>query len=343
MERASPLLGADGLLRRRRDQPHTRGTSTPSAGESRASAPRSTPRHSTRDRHPRWPNQRWGAVLWVDPRSNARFTADAWRASRPADAAQMDKIAAHSQVRWFGNWNTNVQADVDAATSAMSAPVPLRSSSPTTSRSATAADVRRRCHHADAYRTWIAALASGIGARRAAVILEPDALAGWTASRAADQALRLDLFNFAVAADGHGHRRRLPRCRQPALAFGGRDGGAPRERGRRGAQGFALNVSNFVLTAENVAYGTQISALAGGRHFVIDTGRNGAGGTARQPVVQPRRPRTRRAAFHGDRHRSWMRSCGSRRRARATAPAAGPPPGNWMPEYALGLAKRAAY
>src|SRR4051812_20632167 len=60
-----------------------------------------------------------GATLWVDPASNARRTADAWRATRPADASQLDKIAAQSQVRWFGNWNVNVARDVDAATTAL--------------------------------------------------------------------------------------------------------------------------------------------------------------------------------------------------------------------------------
>ena len=40
------------------------------------------------------PNLLSGAALWVDPFSNARRTADGWRVSRPADAAQMDKVAA---------------------------------------------------------------------------------------------------------------------------------------------------------------------------------------------------------------------------------------------------------
>ena len=46
------------------------------------------------------------------------------------------------------------------------------------------------------------------------------------------------------------------------------------------AQGFSLNVSNFLLTSDNVTYGSEISALAGGKHFVVDTGRNGLGPTA---------------------------------------------------------------
>lgn len=43
------------------------------------------------------------------------------------------------------------------------------------------------------------------------------------------------------------------------------------------ATGFALNVSNFFTTESNVQLGTQISNLTGGKHFVIDTSRNGNG------------------------------------------------------------------
>lgn len=41
------------------------------------------------------------------------------------------------------------------------------------------------------------------------------------------------------------------------------------------ANGFSLNVSNFAPTRENVAYGEKVSRLVGGKHFIIDTSRNG--------------------------------------------------------------------
>jgi endoglucanase len=43
------------------------------------------------------------------------------------------------------------------------------------------------------------------------------------------------------------------------------------------ADGFSLNVSNYRSTRELLAYGKKLSALVGGAHFVIDTGRNGNG------------------------------------------------------------------
>jgi endoglucanase len=43
------------------------------------------------------------------------------------------------------------------------------------------------------------------------------------------------------------------------------------------ADGFALNVSNFNATGAELGYGNALSSRVGGRHFVIDTSRNGAG------------------------------------------------------------------
>jgi endoglucanase len=47
--------------------------------------------------------------------------------------------------------------------------------------------------------------------------------------------------------------------------------------GAEEAQGFSLNVSNYQGTAELIAYGKQVSAVLGAKHFVIDTSRNGNG------------------------------------------------------------------
>jgi endoglucanase len=43
------------------------------------------------------------------------------------------------------------------------------------------------------------------------------------------------------------------------------------------ADGFAINVGNFRSTAECIDYGEQLSALVGGKPYIIDTGRNGLG------------------------------------------------------------------
>src|SRR6202011_1003075 len=43
------------------------------------------------------------------------------------------------------------------------------------------------------------------------------------------------------------------------------------------ARGFSVNTSNFFTTDEEIGYGEAISGLTNGAHYVIDTGRNGAG------------------------------------------------------------------
>ena len=42
------------------------------------------------------------------------------------------------------------------------------------------------------------------------------------------------------------------------------------------AQGFSLNVANFFTTDQNIKYGSQLSSLVDGKHFIIDTSRNGS-------------------------------------------------------------------
>ncbi len=287
-----------------------------------------------------------GALLWIDPRSNARFTADAWRALRPADAAQLDKLASQPQARWMGNWNVNVQADVDAETSRMMAGgatpvfvaynIPQRDCGGLSGNNVTSATE---------YRSWIAGFANGIGTRRAAVILEPDALAGMECLSASDQALRFELINYAVQ-----------QFRSKGNITVYLDAGNPRwkpaatmaerliKAGVAGTQGFSLNVSNFLTTAENVAYGAQLSALIGGKHYVIDTSRNGVGGTADNQWCNPAgralgaRPTTQTGLDLVD-ALLWVKAPGESDGACNGAPTYG----TWMPEYALGLAKGAAY
>ena len=287
-----------------------------------------------------------GATFWVNPTSNARQTADAWRLTRPADATAMDKVAAGATARWIGNWNTNVQSDVDAATTTITSAgalplfvaynIPQRDCGGLSGGNTTTAT---------AYRNWVTAFANGIGSRRAAVVIEPDALAAMDCLSATDQQLRLDLLKFAV---------------QTFAAKGGitvyLDAGHPGWRsastmasrlvsaGVSMTQGFSLNVSNFLFTSDNVTYGSQISSLVGGKHFVIDTGRNGLGPTADYQWCNPdaralgTRPTTSTGNTLVDAF-LWIKTPGESDGACNGAPAAGA----WMPEYALGLAQRAAY
>jgi endoglucanase len=111
------------------------------------------------------------------------------------------------------------------------------------------------------------------------VVLEPDALGllKQCLSEPAQQE-RLGLLKFAIQTfnqlpatyvylDG-GHSAWLP-AEEAAARL--------KAAGVEEAQGFALNTSNYQATEKLIGYGKQVSALLGGKHFVIDTSRNGNG------------------------------------------------------------------
>jgi endoglucanase len=286
-----------------------------------------------------------GAKMWVDPASAAQLTVNAWRTARPADAAQLEKLAAQPQVRWIGNWNSDVRADVDAFVTRMSTdgalPVFVAYNIP--HRDCGGLSGGASVTSPDAYRRWIADFAAGIGARRAAVILEPDALAGMDCLSSADQQTRVDLLAYAVQTfRARGSVAVYLDAGNPGWQTPTTMSGRLARAGIALAQGFALNVSNFIGTAENIAYGQKLSALVGGKHFVIDTGRNGAGANGEWCNPAGRalgpRPTTETGTSLVDAF-LWVKAPGESDGACAGAPAAG----SWMPDYALGLAQRAAY
>lgn len=218
--------------------------------------------------------------LWVNPNSSAAAQANAWRTSRPADASAMDKLAAQPTAQWFGNWNSNISNDVRAVTSA--------------AQSAGATSVlvaynipNRDCggysgggsNSGDAYLSWMRSFASGITGS-ATVILEPDALANMTCLSHGEQQARMSLLSSAIdILKGAGAKVYLD-AGHPGWVDTETMASRLQQAGLGKADGFALNVSNFIATSDNVTYGTSISQKAGGKHFVIDTSRNGLGPTS---------------------------------------------------------------
>jgi endoglucanase len=287
-----------------------------------------------------------GTKFYVNAHSNARQTADAWRTTRPADASFMEKIAAQAQAVWFGNWNADVRSDVASAVAAAASvdatPVLVAYNVPQRDCGGYSAN---GLNSPDGYRTWINAFAQGIGTRRAIVILEPDALPGMDCLSAADQQTRMDLLSHAINTlkslrattvylDA-GHSRWLaPSAIAPRL----------KAAGIAKADGFSLNVSNFHFTREQITYGKSISDLVGGKHYVIDTSRNGLGAVGDAEWCNPdgralgERPTSETGNGLVDAF-LWVKVPGESDGACNGHPAAGV----WMPEYALGLAKRASY
>ncbi|GAB2927032.1 glycoside hydrolase family 6 protein [Micromonospora polyrhachis] len=296
-----------------------------------------------------------GATLYTDPGSQAAQQAARWRTvGRAADATELDKIGARPVAHWLttrdpAGIRTETEALVRRAADAGQVPVLVAYNIP-----------HRDCGNysaggaadAEQYRTWIRAVAAGLGSRPAVVVLEPDAVAHTLDGCRTDPAERHELLNDAVAVlKGTGATRVYLDAGNPgwlpdteALA------GALRRSGVQQADGFALNVANFIDTQTNVEYGNRLSTALDGAHFVIDTSRNGRGqwtggttvdggpswcnppdrGLGTSPTTETGLPRVDALL--------WVKRPGESDGAcRPGEPAAG----TWWLDYALGLARRA--
>lgn len=217
-----------------------------------------------------------GKRLYVDPNSAAKRQADTWRRSRPVDAALIERIANQPVARWLGGWVSDIRREVNQAVATMtgsgSLPVFVAYNIPYRDCGSYSAGGSAT---ANAYRKWTRDFAAGVGGRNAIVILEPDALAGMDCLGAAGRQERVTLIREAVQT--------LRAARAAVYIDAGHSNWhAPEEMARRlklagidQANGFALNVSNFAPTQGNIAYGEKLSRLVGGKHFIIDTSRNG--------------------------------------------------------------------
>jgi endoglucanase len=266
--------------------------------------------------------------------------AAVWRDSRPADSALMLRMGAAPIATWFGDWTPDVRAAaanlVVTAATAGGRPVLVAYNMP-----------RRDCEgysgggaaDENAYRAWIREFAAGIGDRPAAVILEPDVLAMLCGNAEATYRMLGDAIEVLEAgADTDvyldaGHPKWLDVATSAKRL---------KAAGVAKARGFALNVSNFVTTAENERYGEEIVRTLGiETYYVIDTSRNGNGegsGWCNPPGrALGATPTADTAGEHADAY-LWVKIPGE-----SDGPCDGAPPaGTWMPEYALGLARESA-
>lgn len=278
-----------------------------------------------------------GAKFYGSNKAASRQAAS-WQATRPGDAALMEQLAAVPTATWFGDWSGEIKSAVDrqvsAATAQHSVAVLVAYNIP-----------GRDCGKYSAggasseaqYDNWIDNFAAGIGSRKTVVILEPDALA----QMCGDVAARYRMLNHAVTALSKqkgavtyldaGNARWVPAAemtKRLQLA------------GVSKARGFALNVSNFLDTNDNEDYGDLLSGALGGKHYVVDTSRNGRGSNGEWCNPADRSigllPTTLTASPNADAY-LWIKTAGESDGACNGGPAAGA----WWPDYALGLAKAA--
>lgn len=302
-----------------------------------------------------------GKKLYVDPDSNAARQADLWRPTMPDQAMQMDKLADQASAKWFSNAITydDVHNYVQAANDDGAVPLTVAYYIP-----------QRDCNKYSsggaanemAYYDYIDTYAKAIGQLQAVVILEPDALVHTKSNGSDGQPCLTDtqrqmyygLLSYAVD-----RFKSLPAT--TVYIDAGNSGWAMDAKdlaqrldqsGIDKADGFALNVSNFRRNDETIKLGTEIAKETGGKHFVIDTSRNGLG-----PYDNPENPAYNwcnppdRALGHyptadtGVKYLDaylFIKTIGESDGADPDPKKCygGPKAGMWWPEYALGLVER---
>lgn len=289
------------------------------------------------------------SAFWVDPKSPAARQVEQWeQEGRPQDAAALKRISERPMAVWPAGDDPapDIKAAVDGAAQSNRTAVFVAYNIP-----------HRDCgqhsaggaHSSDFYRQWIDRFAGTIGDRPALVILEPDAIP--------------HIVDGCTPGEYHADRYQLlsdaiQRFKQQPRVKVYLDAGNPgwidqaaklteplQQAGIDRADGFSLNVSNFQSDETIKAYGRSLSGTVGGKHFVMDTSRNGKGPLA------------------GDREDAW---CNPPGRGLGTPPTdktgdalldavlwikrpgdsdgpcrGGPAAGQWWPDYALGLARNA--
>jgi len=285
-----------------------------------------------------------GHKLFVDPSMQSVRQAQVWRAQRPDDAALLDKIATQPQAEWLGEWSGAVKlfvrqkmkqyAEAKAMGLFIVYNIPDRDCGQHSKGGAKSGA---------AYLEWIDKVAAGVEDGPAVMVLEPDALSLLEkctvpekhAERYKLLADAIRIFkahpNIHVYLDAGNARWLSPEQISEHLNAAG----------LAYADGFSLNVSNYVATDETVAFGKKVSALSGGAHFVVDTARNGNGAAPDNAWCNPDGralgipPTTDTDEPLCDAF-LWLKRPGES----DGACNGGPPAGQWWPAQALGLAQR---
>lgn len=283
-----------------------------------------------------------GKRLYVDPNSPARRQMLEWQKSRPRDAALMRRIADQPQVIWLGDWNRDIRRESDAMVTrimrAGALPVFVVYNIPNRDCGSHSAGGAR---NADAYRRWIVDLTRGIRQRPSVVILEPDAIPGNECLP-----LRLKDERYVLMQEA---TRALTAAGAAVYIDAGHAGWQPanelasrlKKAGIGEATGFSLNVSNYQSTQVNVAFGNRVSPLVSGKHYIIDTSRNGSRTSTRE-WCNPRNqalgpaPTTNTGQPLADAF-LWVKTPGQ---SDGTCNG-GPRAGAWWADYALELSKAA--
>lgn len=195
-----------------------------------------------------------------------------------------------------------------------------------------------------AYENWLKHVATTLGSAQAIAVLEPDAIGLGQGLKGNKQLERYHMLSNAVVTLKQDQNCKVypdvsiwigPEAAANALKQSGIDQ----------ADGFCINTSAFERTDVCVAFGEKVSKLLGGKHFIIDTSRNGNGPwqtNEKDPWCNPQG----RALGHVPTFDTgnplvdaylWIKRPGESDGSCRGGPAAG----SFWPEYAYDLAKNA--
>jgi endoglucanase len=259
------------------------------------------------------------------------------------NAQLMDKIAKQPEVEWLGGWNWNIKSDVSRMLTDHSNQgalpvfvvynIPSRDCGGYSSGGVT---------DANSYRNWISQIATTIGNKKAVVILEPDALTLTDCLNDWQKSERFQMMRDAVSTfKSQGNISVYLDAGHPNWLSASDMASRLKSAGVDSADGFALNIANFYTNDQNASYGKQVSDKLGGKHFVVDTGRNGSGTTPDSQWCNPSGrslgapPTTNTGNSLIDAY-LWVKGPGGSDGYCNGGPSAG----TFWPDYALGLAQR---
>ncbi len=225
--------------------------------------------------------------LYIDPNSNAARQATEWQSSRPEDAAAMGRLAAQPTAKWLTSamsLDEELKVYLADANAAGSTPTLVVYNIP-----------HRDCglysaggaEGLEAYKSYIDELAGHIGNIAAIIIVEPDAIPNLLAKNDSgedcltknQQQEYYQALNYAVETLGRLERTHvyLDAGNSAWINDTNRLAKELRQAGILTADGFSLNVSNFQTNSRTITYGKVLSGQLDGKHFVVDTSRNGLG------------------------------------------------------------------
>ena len=218
---------------------------------------------------------------FLDPRSEAMVAEQRLREAGKTDQAQkIAQISRKPTAIWLGEWLTAERMPAVLGEYAAEA-----EEAGTTLVFVPYAIPNRDCGglsagglEYDEYAAWAQALADQLAGTGAVMIVEPDSLAMLFSEKCAGEAeRRLPLIRGAVEAFSKagltsyldaGNNNWIPEKRMAEMLASA---------GIEKARGFFTNVSNFYRVDEEREYGEALSALVGGKRFVVDVSRNGNG------------------------------------------------------------------